>query len=156
MNIKNLFTFILLTFLLSACISSKPMNSSVVNTNNKPKLSNVFSYYDESNNVQFTALITGKFIFKNNCLFLADGGSVTTPVFNTDDVKFNAEKREVYLNGEVIPLDKDLMLGGGFVDSKYLPKLDSKDSDNCLTDRVAVLYSVVEDTPELRKRWLIP
>ena len=87
---------------------------------------------------------------------MADGENITTPVFNTDNVKFNAEKREVYLNGGVILLDKDLMLGGGFIDSKYLPKLDSKASDSCLTDRVAILYSVVEDTPELRKRWLIP
>lgn len=156
MSIKGLFTFVLLSSFLSACTSSIPMNSSVVNANDRPKLSNVFSYYDESNNVQFAALISGKFIFKDNCLFLADGENITTPVFNTDNVKFNAEKREVYLNGGVILLDKDLMLGGGFIDSKYLPKLDSKASDSCLTDRVAILYSVVEDTPELRKRWLIP
>lgn len=156
MNIKRLFIFVLLSSFLSACTFSKPMNSSIVNASDRPKLANVFSYYDESNNVQFAALISGKFIFKDNCLFLADGESITTPVFNTDDVKFDAGKRKVYLNGGVIPLDQDLLLGGGFLDSKYLPKLDSKASDSCLTDRVAVLYSVVEDTPELKKRWLIP
>ena len=95
MSIKGLFTFVLLSSFLSACTSSMPMNSSVVNANDRPKLSNVFSYYDESNNVQFAALISGKFIFKDNCLFLADGENIATPVFNTDDVKFNAEKREV-------------------------------------------------------------
>ena len=156
MNIKKYLLLFLLCFSLLACTSSMPMNSSVVNTNDRTKLSNVFSYYDESNNVQFAAFISGRFIFKDNCLFLAEGKSITTPVFNTDNVKFSAEKREVYLNGEVISLDKDLMLGGGFIDNKYLPKLDSRASDSCLTDRVAILYSVIEFTPELKKRWLIP
>ena len=152
------YRFIIFTlgFLLTSCSTNTYTQAS----NNKPieeaKMDNFFSYYKKDNNVQFTALNEGKLVINNNCLYLDDGLSLTTPVFNVEKGIFDLSSKKLYLNEDYIPLNESLLLGGGYLNKEYLPKLDSVADEKCLTDRVFVLNSVIEDSPELRKRWLLP
>lgn len=157
MKITKLTSFMLLAFIfLQTSCASKSVPNSQIYAENRSSLDNIFTYYNSENNVQFTALISGKFISKDNCLLLVDEESVVTPVFNSNDVKFDPETRSISLNGVTIQLNEEVLLGGGFINKEDLPNLDTRGNDKCLTDRVALLHSFVELTPDMRKRWLLP
>ena len=126
----------------------------VIRTKNSLDL---FSYYDESNNVQLTALLSGKFTMKNGCLLFSDEDSYITPVFNTkaSNIKVDLDSKVVILNAIAVPFDTEVFAGGGFIDKKNLPPLQTTGDKKCLTDRVATVYSIEVLTPELRRKFLL-
>lgn len=154
---KKLFKFtVLASIFFQASCMSQAVDTTQVKSKGRTSSIDLFSYYNSEHNVQLTALMSGKFVVKNNCLFLDSNSDLITPVFNANDVKFDLEAKTITLNGVTIPLNEETLLGGGFVNKRALPNLDTRGSNKCLTDRVAILYSLVELTPDMRKRWLLP
>lgn len=117
----------------------------------------LFSYYDESNNVQLTALLSGKFTIKNGCLLFGDKDSYITPVFNTKagNIKVDLDSETVVLNATAVPFDTKVFVGGGFTNKENLPPLQTTGNEKCLTDRVVTIHSIEIITPELRKKFLL-
>lgn len=117
----------------------------------------LFSYYDERNNVQLTALLSGKFTMKNGCLLFGDQDDYISPVFDTksSNIKVDLDSKTVTLNAKSVPFDTEVYAGGGFIDKKSLPPLQTTGNEKCLTDRVATIHSIEILTPELRKKFLL-
>ena len=117
----------------------------------------LFSYYNESNNVQLTALLSGKFTMKNGCLLFGDEDGYITPVFDTkaSNIKVDLDSKTVILNATAVPFDTEVYAGGGFIDKKNLPPLQTTGNEKCLTDRVATIHSIEILTPELRRKFLL-
>lgn len=136
-------------------------NQTVSNTSNPViRIENsldLFSYYDESNNVQLTALLSGKFTMKNGCLLFGDENDYITPVFDTksSNIKVDLDSETVILNETSVPFDTEVYAGGGFIDKKSLPSLQTTGNEKCLTDRVATIHSIEVLTPELRRKFLL-
>lgn len=136
-------------------------NQTVSNTSNPViRIENsldLFSYYDESNNVQLTALLSGKFTMKNGCLLFGDENDYITPVFDTksSNIKVDLDSETVILNETSVPFDTEVYAGGGFIDKKNLPSLQTTGNEKCLTDRVATIHSIEVLTPELRRKFLL-
>jgi hypothetical protein len=114
-------------------------------------------YYNKSNNVQLAALLSGKFTMKNGCLLFGDEDDYITPVFNTkaSNIKVDLDSETVTLNAIAVPFDTEVFAGGGFIDKKNLPPLQTTGDEKCLTDRVATIHSIEVLTPELRRKFLL-
>ena len=138
------------------CSNQIVSNTSNPVTRTKNSL-DLFSYYDENNNVQLTALLSGKFTMKNGCLLFGDENDYITPVFDTksSNIKVDLDSETVILNGTSVPFDTEVYAGGGFIDKKSLPPLQTTGNERCLTDRVATIHSIEILTPELRKKFLL-
>ena len=151
--------FLLITIVVLfqfGCTNQTVSNTSnpVIRTKNSLDL---FSYYDESNNVQLTALLSGTFTMKNGCLLFGDEDGYITPVFNTKatNIKVDLDSKTVILNAIAVPFDTEAFAGGGFIDKKNLPELQTTGDEKCLTDRVATIHSIEVLTPELRRKFLL-
>lgn len=117
----------------------------------------IFSYHNESKNVQLTALLSGKFTMKNGCLLFGDEDGYITPVFDTkaSNIKVDLDSKTVILNATAVPFDTEVHAGGGFIDKKNLPPLQTTGNERCLTDRVATIHSIEILTAELRRKFLL-
>lgn len=153
---RYLFLIPILVLFQFGCTNQIVSNTSnpVLRTKNSLDL---FSYYNESNNVQLTALLSGKFTMKNGCLLFGDEDGYITPVFNTksSNIKVDLDSKTVTLNATAVPFDTEVYAGGGFTDKKNLPTLQTTGDEKCLTDRVATIHSVETLTPELRRKFLL-
>ena len=84
LNMINRYLFLIPILVLFQFGCTNQIVSSTSNPVIRTKNSfDLFSYYNENNNVQLTALLSGKFTMKNGCLLFGDEDGYITPVFDT-------------------------------------------------------------------------
>lgn len=158
LNMINRYLFLIPILVLFQFGCTNQIVSSTSNPVIRTKNSfDLFSYYNENNNVQLTALLSGKFTMKNGCLLFGDEDGYITPVFDTkaSNIKVDLDSKTVILNATAVPFDTEVYAGGGFIEKKNLPPLQTTGNEKCLTDRVATIHSIEILTPELRRKFLL-